>query len=352
MISFAEFRPAPQPRAEIRADATSQLITALTAAVSGSAVQTWAAGAVECAAGLWERGLSTATVTPDGAAPIGPRWLAEVGRDLARHGESIYVLDVAPAGRLRLLRATSTDVWGDGPDPADWWYRLTLTGPRTTDTIVAPAARVFHARYATEAHSPARGLSPLQYASLTGTLTANLETALGYEAGGAVARLMALPEGHQNPDGLTDAIRGAKGRTLLPETTAGGYGDATGAPRKDFQPVRLGADPPMAMVTLRSHVESTIMAIFGIGAPLGPGGITDGTAQREAARRLWTLTIQPLAARIAEELTRVLDRPVALDVGRPSGMADLAARARAVGGLTKAGLSTDDALFLTGWADA
>ena len=242
--------------------------------------------------------------------PIGPRWLAEVGRDLARHGEAVYLVDVAPAGRLRLLRATSTDVWGDGPDPADWWYRLTLTGPRTTDTVTAPAARVFHARYATEAHTPARGLSPLQYASLTGTLTANLETALGYEAGGAVARLMALPEGHQNPDGLTDAIRGAKGRTLLPETTAGGYGDATGAPRKDFQPVRLGANPPRALVTLRSQVESTVLACFGVGAPLGPAGVTDGTAAREAARRLWTLTIQPLAARIAEELTRVLDRPV------------------------------------------
>ena len=133
--------------------------------------------------------------------------------------------------------------------------------------------------------------------------------------------------------------------------TAGGYGDATGAPRKDFQPVRLGADPPMAMVTLRAHVESTVLACFGVGAPLGPAGVTDGTAQREAARRLWTLTIQPLAGRIAEELTRVLDAAVSLDFGRPSGMADLAARARAVGGLTKAGVSLDDALLLAGWAD-
>ena len=360
MISFAEFRPAPQPRTEIRSDATAQLITALTAAVSGSAVQTWAAGAVECAAGLWERALSTAAVS-DGA-PIGPRWLAEVGRDLARHGESIYLADVAPAGRLRLLRATSADVWGDGPDPADWWYRLTLTGPRTTRTVTAPAASVFHARYATEAHTPARGVSPLQYASLTGTLTANLETALGYEAGGAVAQLIALPSGFAgsdpdaNPDNpantLTAAIRGAKGRTLLPETTADAYGDgAAKPPRRDWDPARLGADPPMGLVTLRAHVENTVLSCFGIGAPLGPAGVNDGTAQREAARRLWTLTIQPLAGRIAEELSRVLDRPVSLDFGRPSGMADLAARARAVGGLTKAGLSTDDALFLAGWAD-
>ena len=116
--------------------------------------------------------------------------------------------------------------------------------------------------------------------------------------------------------------------------------------------MRLGADPPRALVTLRSQVESTVLACFGVGAPLGPAGVTDGTAAREAARRLWTLTIQPLAARIAEELTRVLDRPVSLDVGRPSGLADLAARARAVGGLTKAGATLDAALRLAGWTDA
>ena len=340
------------PAPEIRTDATALAIDALTAAVGATAINTWAAGAVECAAGLWARSLSTATVQPDDAAPIGPRWLQEVGRDLARRGEAVYLADVAPGGRLRLLRATTTDVWGDGPDPAGWWYRLTVTGPRTTRTVTAPAASVVHLRYATDPHSPARGLSPLEYASLTGTLGANLERSLGYEAGGAVANLIALPEGHQSPEGLTDAIRTAKGRTLLPETTAGGYGDKMGAPRRDWKPERLGAEPPMALVHLRQHVESTVLACFGIGAPLGPQGWTDGTAAREAARRLWTLTVQPLGDLIAEELTRVLERPVRLEYGRPSGMADLAARARAVAALAKSGISTDDALLLTGWADA
>lgn len=303
-----------------------------------------------CAAGLWSRALSAAAV-PDGI-PIGPRWLAEVGRDLARHGEAVYLLDIAAGGRLRLLRCDTRDTWGEGPDPSDWWYRLTVTGPRSHRTVTAPAASVVHLRYATEAHSPARGISPLQYASLTGTLTAHLEQSLGYEAGGAVGRLIAMPEGHQAPAGLTEAIRTAKGRTLLPETVMGGWGDKEGAPRKDFQPSRLGADPPMGLVTLRQQVESTVLACFGVGAPLGPAGVTDGTAAREAARRLWTLTIQPLAAVIAEELSRVLEQPVTLDYGRPSGMADLAARARAVGALAKAGVELPDALLLTGWDDA
>ena len=353
-------------RPELRSDATHLLIQALTAGAGAGAVQTWAAGAVECAAGLYARGLSTAAVTPAGV-PVGPRLLAEIGRDLARHGEAVYLLEVAPRGCLRLLRANTADVWGESGDPSDWWYRLTLTGPRMTRTVTAPAAQVVHLRYATERHAPQRGIAPLHYASLTGTLTASLEQSLGYEAAGAVANLIALPEGFSGKrgdddddggnggaigdGGLTEAIRTAKGRTLLPETTSGGYGDRQGAPGRDWKPERLGADPPMAMVTLRTAVENTVLSCFGIPSPLGPAGITDGTAAREAARRLWTLTIQPLGAMIAEELTRVLERPVALEYGRPSGLADLAARARAVGALAKAGVSTDDAMVLTGWAD-
>lgn len=219
-----------------------------------------------------------------------------------------------------------------------------------------------HVRYATETHAPSQGVAPLEYANLTGTLTASLERSLGYEAGGAVARLIALPEGHSgqppepdtpigaaNPDGLAEAIRTARGRTLLPETTAGGYGDKAGAPRRDWHPERLGADPPMPLIHLRQHVESSVLACFGVPAPLGPMGINDGTAQREGLRRLWTITISPLADLIAEELTRVLERPVKLSYGQPAGTADVAARARSVKGLTDAGMLLADALRRVGW---
>ena len=177
---------------------------------------------------------------------------------------------------MRLLRANTADVWGASGDPGDWWYRLTLTGPRTTRTVTAPAAQVVHLRYATERHAPQRGIAPLQYASLTGSLTASLEQALGYEAGGAVANLIALPEGFggsksgdgdddddgNGGGGLTEAIRTAKGRTLLPETTSGGYGDRQGAPGRDWKPERLGADPPDSLVRLRTAVENTVLGVL------------------------------------------------------------------------------------------
>ena len=366
MISFAEFRPAPAPRSELRSDATQLAINALVASVGTTTARTWAAGAVECAAGLWARCMSAATVQPAGT-PVGPRWLAETARDLARRGEVAALVDVTLDGRLRLLRATITDVWGDDPDPADWWYRLTLTGPHTTRTVTAPAAAVFHVRYATEPGRPARGVSPLEYASLTGSLTASLEQSLGYEAGGAVANLIALPSGfnaqpptedgidQETPlpaDTLAESIRTAKGRTLLPETTQDNYGDATARPpRRDFEPQRLGANPPMALITLRQQVECSVLACFGVPAPMGPMGVTDGTAQREAARRLWALTIQPLAKLIEEELSRVLERPIVLDYSGPSGQSDVAARARAVGVLVGAGATLPDALARAGWSD-
>ncbi|MCY3842724.1 MAG: hypothetical protein OXH69_04200 [Acidobacteria bacterium] len=45
----------------------------------------------------------------------------------------------------------------------------------------------------------------------------------------------------------------------------------------------------MALVTLRQHVETSVLACFGVPAPLGPMGVNAGTAQREALRRFWTL---------------------------------------------------------------
>ena len=68
-----------------------------------------------------------------------------------------------------------------------------------------------------------------------------------------------------------------------------------------------------------------------------------------AARRLWALTIQPLAALIAEELSRVLERPVGLTFGR-AAQADLTGKARAVGGLVKAGVDLDEAMRLS-WGE-
>ena len=347
------------PRAELRQDATDALVSVLVAAASGDA-KTWASGAVEIAAGLWARCLSAADVRPPGV-PIGPRMLAEMGRDLARQGECVYLLDVGMGGKRRLLRAYKSDVWGDDPDPSSWWYRLTLTSPRSTRTVTAPAAEVVHVRYAAERHSPSRGLPPLAYATLTGSLTANLERSISDETGGPIANLIALPEGYNAQeiadgedlpgDKLSQAISTARGRVLMPESTAAGWGDRQGAPRRDWDPVRLGPNPPSPLVSLRQHVESSVLGCFGIPAALSPSATTDGTAHREAIRRLWTTTISPISALIGEELSRVLEQEVTVQHGQAGGLTDVASRARAVKGLLDAGISRDEAMTRVGWGD-
>lgn len=336
-------------RNELRTDVTSAYLDLLTAAVGGS-VSTWATSVVEHAAGVWARALSTADVPP--GVPLDARLLAEIGRDLARKGEAVYLLDARMDGRFRLLRASTTDVWGDTPDPADWWYRLTLQGPRHTRTVTAPAAAVVHVRYAAEDHSPQRGIPPLRYAALTGSLHRYLETNLGYEAAGPVATLIALPEGHDGKNQNTTLaadIAGARGRCLLPETTRGGAGDREGRPKKDYEPSRLGANPPSALVALRRETENSVLSCFGIPAPLGPAGISDGTAAREGARRLWALTIQPLAALIAAELSRVLAMPVTLSHSQPQTSVDVAAKARALHVAVQAGMNLTEAKRFIGY---
>ena len=176
-----------------------------------------------------------------------------------------------------------------------------------------------------------------------------------------MARLIALPEGYNgqtpNEDGeipgdtLAEAIRTARGRTLLPETTAGGRGDVTAAPRRDWEPMRLGADPPPGLVSLRQDVESSVLSCYGVPAALGPSGTVDGTAQRESMRRLWMTTIAPLASLIGEELSRVLERPVTVQHGQAGGLTDVASRARAVKQLTDAGVDLAEAMRRVGWGD-
>ncbi len=80
-------------------------------------------------------------------------------------------------------------------------------------------------------------------------------------------------------------------------------------------------------------------------------GVNAGTAQREALRRFWTLTVHPLADLISEELTRVLERPVSLAIGQSAGVADVAGRARSVKALMEAGIDKAEAMRRVGWSE-
>ena len=165
-------------------------------------------------------------------------------------------------------------------------------------------------------------------------LGASIETALADESGGPVGNLIPLPvDGGDGGDDdplreLKADIRKMRGNTLLVETASAGFGDGrAAAPQRDWMARRLGANPPAALVELRTAIETTIAAACGIPPALVSAG-ADGTAQRESYRRWLHGSVRPLAALVEAELSAKLEQPVRLSFDSLHA-ADVQGRARA-----------------------
>ena len=264
-------------------------------------------GCLEACASMYARAFASAAVEPQTAVSVAvtPAALASIARGLIRHGESVHLIDVDAAG-VRLLDVATWDVTGPAGGP--WRYRVTVAGPSSTTTRTVEAGAVVHCRYSTDPARPWAGRSPLSWAGETGRLAAALERALGDEAGGPVGNLIPIPSdggdgGEDDPlAALKSDIRALRGRAALVETTAAGWAEGrAAAPMRDWQPVRLGANPPAALVELRQAVEVTVAAACGVPAVLVMA-TGDGTAQRESYRRWLHASVQPLARLVEAEL--------------------------------------------------
>ena len=130
------------------------------------------------------------------------------------------------------------------------------------------------------------------------------------------------------------------------ESTAAGFGDKEAAPRGDWQPRRIGANPPEAMIELRKEVQASILAACGC-----PGSLierSDGTLAREEMRRFLHSTISPVARVVAEELAVKLDTPgLALDFSALFA-SDRSGRARAFQSMVGGGMEVEKAAALAG----
>ena len=145
------------------------------------------------------------------------------------------------------------------------------------------------------------------------------------------------PAGAQDPGDddsplaqLRADIGAARGKAVLTETTAAGYGEGqASAPHKDWVANRLGPNMPTAMVQLADAAFSRMVAACGASVSLFTD--SDGTAQREALRRWHMGTVRPLARLLEHELTLRLETevrlrfdPYSLDVqGRAAGFAKM-----------------------------
>lgn len=344
-----------KPKVEVRQSGgvpfSDAVVEAIVAAAGGTTpADPTAIAALEAATALYASAFAAATVTGELAEAVSPAVRALIARDLIRRGESLHLVRVR-AGQVQLLPAGSWDVRGPWEEES-WFYRLDLFGPSGNVTRFVPAAAVVHARYAVDPARPWLGLSPLTWARSTGTLAANLEQRLGEEAGGSVAHVVPVPQdGGDNSDddplkGLKADIAAAKGRTVLTETTAAGWGEGRmAAPQADWQPRRIGANPPEVLPTLRRDVFEAVLSACGV--PVSLVTDADGTSQREAYRRWYATAVKALGDLVAAELSTKLETEIRFDFTHLYAH-DLAGRAQAFQKLTGGGMPVDRALAISG----
>lgn len=321
-----------EPKAETRAAGsgfTAQVIDARYAYITGRSGLAEATATAQAAISLWEAGLASAEVS--GAPALDRRALALMGRSLALRGESVFLID------------------GDDLVPAyDWQvraergraraYRLTLPATGGGETVTALAPEVLHVVTGATPEAPWAGSPPLRRAAISAALLEATEAALRdvFEAAPLGSQVVPMPE---NPDvkneDLARSFRGQRGRVLLREslmvTAAGGP-----VPVQDWRPSSLSPNIKDAMAIEASEsIRAAILAAFGV-LPAMFDPKAAGALIREAQRHLATWTLQPMASLIAEEATRKLGQPVALDVMGPLQAYDAGGRARAFKGVVDA----------------
>ena len=349
----------PWARRETRqsgGDFSDSVIRLLEAQAAGSAADASSTAAVEAAAGALSRAFAGAEV--EGAdwvqEAVSPGYLAQVGRDLVRSGDSMHVIRVDSMGRVLLIPASSWH-WEGNHDPSTWTVRATCYGPSTSTTWHLPAAGVVFVRWGGTPGQPYVGTGPLSWASTTAKLQSEAERSLADEAQGPVAQLLAIPQdggdaGTDDPLAeLKTDIRTARGKALLVETSAAGWGEGrASAPQRDWMASRLGPMPPPGMVEVAQQAFERVLAATGTPPSLFLD--SDGTSQREAVRRWHLGTVLPLARLVEHELSVKLESPVKLRFD--SYAMDMVSRATVVAKLTQAGVPIATALDAIGLADA
>ena len=275
-------------------DFSDAVVRLIEAQAAGTAADVSSTAAVEAAFGALSRAFASAEVVGDPWAQetVSPGFLAQVGRDLIRNGDSMHVIRIDRAGMVQLIPASSWH-WEGNHDPDSWTVRVTAYGPSTSTTWNLPASGVIFVTWGSTPGQPYVGTGPLSWAHTTARLQSETERSLADEAQGPLAQLLAIPQDGGDDDGndplarLKADIRTARGKALLVETSSAGWGEGrTAAPQRDWQASRLGPMPPDGLVKVSENAFARVLAACGTPPSLFVD--SDGTSQREAVRR-WHL---------------------------------------------------------------
>ena len=299
-------------------DFSDAVVRQIEAQAAGSAADASSTAAVEAASGALSRAFASAEVIGDDwvVEAVTPGVLGQIGRDLVRKGSTMHAIRLY--GDQVVLIPVSSWHWEGSHDPASWTVRATAYGPSTSTTWNLPASGVVFCRWGSNPGQPYVGVAPTNWAHTTARLNANAEKSLADEAGGPVAMLLPVPQDPGDSDdddnplsGLRADIAAAKGKALLVETTAGGWGEgAVNAPRADWKTQRLAPSPTAALVALADASFTRVLAATGTPPTLFTD--SDGTSQREGLRRWHLGTVLPLARLVEHELTAKLETRVRL----------------------------------------
>ena len=333
-------------------DFSDAVVRLIEAQAAGTAADASSTAAVEAAAGALSRAFASAKVVGPSWArdAVTPEFLAQVGRDLVRSGDSMHVITVDRAARVRLLPCSSWHFEGDA-DPDTWTVRATVYGPSTSTTRHLPFSGVIFAKWGSTPGQPYVGTGPLSWAHTTARLQSETERSLADEAGGPLAQLLAIPSdggdgGDDDPLSMLKVdIRTARGKALLVETSASGWAEGrSAAPQRDWKASRLGPHPPESMATIRGDSFQAVLAACG--SPPSLSVDADGTAQREAVRRWHLNTVLPLARLLEHEVTQKLEAEVRFQFDNYP--LDLSGRAQAFQKLVAGGVAVNEALATSG----
>ena len=356
--------PWQRPAVEHRASLTDAVVNAILQSASGGGVRTGlATAALESCATLYASALSACAVTGPTSITraLTAEWRASVASSLIRSGQALYIIGADPVDGLLLSPVSHWDVHG-GPRPASWVYRCALAGPSGTAWYTLGSEEVLHLRWLVDPARPWAGVSPLQRAADTGSLSAWLEKRLSEEASSPVGSFLPVARYDANPEADLDGadpeadplsalrrdIGSARGQVLAVESQMAAADSPASAPRKDFVVQRFGAAPPRDLVELREQVTRDVGAACGIPRGLLVG-TASGQAQREGWRQFVATSVDGLARRIEAQVLLQLGVEVLIDTSTLGGR-DVQARAAAFRRLAgkEGGLTIDDARAAAG----
>ena len=189
-----------------------RLAEALAAATTPDPAAPDRSAAAVAAGGLLGRSLAAADVQPAGqVAAALEAVLFEIGDWLVRRGECVFVPTFTD--RLEFLPGSHVSLSQGGPDPREWLYIVTLSGPGRQEVRQLRGPDVLHFKIHADPDRPWKGRAPVD--TTGGRALVALESALRNEAAAPHGTILPIPEArrsHQRRSGGRDDPQGSRER--------------------------------------------------------------------------------------------------------------------------------------------